>query len=117
MRPPGWPDEVDEPDAPDFLASAIRWLWDISPMERSPESVWSAYPEAHAFRVTYDINARIEGARQSYSRARSELAHADVPLDAVLEALESEGAALQRLQREVGLVQEAMAGRRWGTRP
>lgn len=58
----------------------------------------------------------MEGARSAYSRARKELTGTGVDVEAVLAALEAEGAALQALQREVSLVAEALAGRRWQAR-
>ena len=103
MRPPGWPERVGDPDGEEFSATAATWLWEVSSLERSPDDVWARYPRSLAFRV-------------AYSHARAALHDASVPVDEVLSALEREGAALQRLQREVGLVQEALGGRRWGAR-
>lgn len=116
MRPPGWPDGVADPDSSEFVESAQRWLWDVGSVERRTESIWSVHPVAHAFRVACDVDARLAGAREAYSRARAAFDGTDVPVAAVLEALEDEGARLQRLRREVSLVQEAMRGQRWGAR-
>lgn len=116
MRPPGWPECVGDPDDEEFVATATTWLWEVGYLERSPDVVWTRYPEALAFRVTCDVAARLEGTRVSYSHARSALRDGSVPVDEVLSALQREGAALQRLQREVGLVQQALSGRRWGAR-
>ncbi|MDP4690397.1 MAG: hypothetical protein NWS32_06580 [Candidatus Nanopelagicales bacterium] len=116
MRPPGWPERVGDPDGEEFSATAATWLWEVSSLERSPDDVWARYPRSLAFRVACDVDSRLEGARVAYSHARAALHDASVPVDEVLSALEREGAALQRLQREVGLVQEALGGRRWGAR-
>lgn len=116
MRPPGWPDGVSDPDEGDFTDSAVRWLWDIASVPRSSTSVWALHPRALAFRVACDLEARVEGARAAYARARRALADSGVELEDVLTALEAEGAELQRLQREVDLVAQALEGRRWQAR-
>ena len=60
MRPPGWPARVADPDSADFPESAIRWLWDVGSIDRSPGSVWARHPRALAFRVSCDLEARVE---------------------------------------------------------
>jgi hypothetical protein len=116
MRPPGWPDRVADPEDADFPESASRWLWDIASLERSADSVWARHPRALAFRVACDLDARVEGARLAYARVRTALADAGVDPEEVLRALEAEAADLQRLQREVTMVAEALGGRRWHAR-
>ena len=116
MRPPGWPTRVADPDTPGFPESAVRWLWDIGSIERSPASVWARHPRALAFRVSCDLEARVEGARLAYARARTALAESGLDPEEALRALEAEAADLQRLQREVSMVSEALQGRRWHAR-
>lgn len=116
MRPPGWPARVVDPNSSDFPESATRWLWDVGSIERAPDSVWARHPRALAFRVACDLEARVEGARMAYARARQTLADAGLDLEEALRALESEAALLQRLQREVAMVAEALGGRRWRAR-
>ena len=116
MRPPGWPAEVADPENTAFLDTAVRWMWEVSSLERSPASVWARHPRALAFRVTCDLEARIEGTRRAYSQARVALVDAGVDPEEVLRALEVEAADLQRRQREVTLVGEALEGRRWQAR-
>lgn len=116
MRPPGWPTGVADPDQGDFVASATRWLWDIASIPRSPTSVWGQHPQALAFRVACDLEARVEGARLAYARARRALVDSGVDPESALMALEAEGVDLQRLQREVELVADALGGRRWQAR-
>ena len=116
MRPPGWPARVADPDTDEFPASVTRWLWDVGSIERTPTSVWARHPRALAFRVACDLEARVQGARAAYARARTVLAEAGLDPEEALRALESEGADLQRLQREVGMVVEALDGRRWRAR-
>ncbi len=116
MRPPGWPVRVADPDDAAFEESATRWLWDVSSLERSPASVWARHPRALAFRVSCDLDARVEGARLAYARARTALIDAGVDPEEALRALEAEAAELQRLQREVAMVAQALEGRRWQAR-
>jgi len=113
MRPPGWPVQVEDPEHPDFEASAVRWLWDLHPAPRTPASVWTRHPRALAFRAAHDLEGRLQGARTAYAQARTALDGAGVDPAAVLAELEAEAAELQRQHREVGLVAQALAGRRW----
>lgn len=116
MRPPGWPEEVCDPEDAEFVTSAQRWLWDVGAMPRDLESAWTRHPQAHAFRVCIDLQARLDGARTAYASVRSALHDSDVDVPAVLAEIESEASLLQRWQREAQLVAEALAGRRWGRR-
>ena len=85
-------------------------------MERSPNSVWARHPRALAFRVSCDLEARVEGARIAYARARTALTETGLDPEEALRALEAEAADLQRLQREATMVAEALDGRRWHAR-
>lgn len=116
MRPPDWPLHLQDPDDPDFVDAATRWLWEVGSLDRSPLSVWARHPRALAFRVARDVEARLEGARVAYAQARVALRDSGVDVDEVLAELEGEAATLQRAQREVGVVGEALAGRRWQAR-
>lgn len=116
MRPPGWPARVVDPEQGDFVDSATRWLWDVASTPRSSTSVWGVHPQALAFRVACDLEARVEGARLAYARARRALIDTGVDVDEVLTALEAEAADLARLQREVEMVRDALGGRRWRDR-
>ena len=116
MKPPGWPTEVCDPDDVEFPTSAERWLWDVSSLARDPASVWARRPQALAFRVACDLQARIEGARVAYARARTALGSTDSDITRILSALEEEAATLQRWQREVEVVLRALSGERWRQR-
>ena len=113
MRPPGWPVQVEDPDHPDFEESAVRWLWDLQPAPRTATSVWSRHPRALAFRAAHDIEGRLHGARTAYAQARTSLDGTQVDPSIVLAELEAEAADLQRQRREVDLIEQALAGRRW----
>lgn len=108
--------QVAAPDDAEFAESATRWLWDVSSIGRSATSVWGRHPQALAFRVACDLEGRIHGARLAYARARTSLAEAGADTEEVLRQIEAEAAELQRLQREVAMIAEALAGRRWQAR-
>jgi hypothetical protein len=99
-----------------MVDSAVPWLWEVGSLTRSPNSVWARHPRALAFRVGCDLGARLEGARTAYATARIVLAESDVDIAEVLAELEREAADLQRERREVAMVGEALAGRRWRDR-
>lgn len=52
----------------------------------------------------------------AYARARAVLTGAGLDPGEALQALEAEAAELQRLQREVAMVADALDGRRWQAR-
>lgn len=118
MKPAGWPVDVPDPEDPAFTDRAVAWLLDLGPAEWRTMSVVREQPVLLAFRAHADVRARLEGARATYSSARADLGDTVTPqaLEAFLSALEAEGAALIAREREVGLVEEALRGRRWRPR-
>lgn len=110
--------QVPDPDDPEFVERAIGWLLDAGPGDWRLTPALRDQPVLLAFRARADVRARIEGARAAYASARAELADSIAPTDlaAFLAALEAEGARLLALEREVGLVEEALRGRRWRPR-
>ena len=116
MTPVGWPADVVDPDHPDFVTQVVAWMLDLGPAEWRRDRVWREFPTALAHRLSHDLRARREGARQAYATARVSLAGHEVDIDSVLQALESEGAYVTARIREVELVTEALHGRRWQAR-
>lgn len=115
VAPPGWPDGVPPPDAPDFVERAVLWLLDNAPPEFRSHAVFRRHPMALVFAVGHYTDGALTASREAYASARRTLSES---LDAaavaeVLRALEFEGVRLVRLQREVDLVGDALAGRRW----
>lgn len=113
--PPGWPEEVPPPAAPEFRERAVLWLLDQAPPEFRSHLVFRRHPAALAFAVSCYVDGALEASRRAYSGARRTLAGELDPagVDEVLRALEFEGVRLRILQRELELVTEALAGRRW----
>lgn len=117
-RPPGWPSRLPDPDDPEFPSAAVAWLLDQGPGEWRALPGLRDCPPALAYRASCEIRGRLDAARSAYSGLRRELGDDVSPdrLDAALAALESEGAGLLALEREVDLVAQALRGRRWRPR-
>lgn len=116
--PPGWPTAVRAPDAPDWERTAVDWLLDLCPPD------WRGYPalRRHAvvlarFAVVH-VEAGQAAARRGVGEARAEL-RGLAPHDVVEAAVQTwllEDARLQGVRRAVGLVEEALRGRRFRPR-
>ena len=103
MHPPG---------SEDFESTAIGWLLDVVPPDYRLHGVLRRYPVALAAMARYHAKACVEGAREGYRTARTELADAMPPhaIDTVLAAYRKEGARLAATARAVGLVERALRG-------
>jgi hypothetical protein len=110
--PPGWPAGVHPPGSEDFESTAVGWLLDVVPPDYRLHGVLRRYPVALATMARYHSKACVEGARQGYRTARTELADALPPhaVDTVLAAYRKEGARLAATARAVGLVERALRG-------
>ena len=110
--PPGWPAGVHPPGSDDFESTAVGWLLDVVPPDYRLHGVLRRYPVALATMARYHSRACVEGARQGYRTARTELAGALPPhaVDTVLAAYRQEGARLAATARAVGLVERALRG-------
>jgi len=110
--PPGWPAGVHPPGSDDFESTAVGWLLDVVPPDYRLHGVLRRYPVALATMARYHSAACVEGAREGYRTARTELADALPPhaIDTVLAAYRKEGARLAATARAVGLVERALRG-------
>jgi hypothetical protein len=110
--PPGWPAGVHPPGSDDFESTAVGWLLDVVPPDYRLHGVLRRYPVALATMARYHSKACVEGARQGYRTARTELAGALPPhaIDTVLAAYRKEGARLAATARAVTLVERALRG-------
>lgn len=103
MHPPG---------SEEFESTAIGWLLDVVPPDYRLHGVLRRYPVALAALARYHSKACVEGARQGYRTARTELAGALPPhaIDTVLAAYRKEGARLAATAQAVDLVERALRG-------
>ncbi len=110
--PPGWPAGVHPPGSEDFESTAVGWLLDVVPPDYRLHGVLRRYPVALATMARYHSKACVDGARQGYRTARTELAGTLPPhaIDTVLAAYRKEGARLAAIARAVGLVERALRG-------
>ncbi len=118
VAPPGWPHDVRPPDAPDWAASATSWLLDLSPPEYRSYPVVRRHPVVLARFAVLHVEACQAGCRRALEEARSQLrgfVGGDV-VEAAVQAWLAESARLVGVRREVGLVEDALRGRRWTAR-
>ena len=110
--PPGWPAGVHPPDSEEFESTAVTWLLDVVPPDYRLHGVLRRYPVALATMARYHTKACVEGAREGYRTARTELTGVLPPhaIDTVLAAYRKEGARLAATARAVGLVERALRG-------
>ena len=110
--PPGWPAGVHPPGSERFEQTAVNWLLDVVPPDYRLHGVLLRHPVALAVLARQHVTACVEGARQGYRAARTELA-ADLPpraVEAVLAVYRSEGGRLAATARSVELVARALRG-------
>ena len=110
--PSGWPAGVHPPGSEDFESTAVGWLLDVVPPDYRLHGVLRRYPVALAAMARYHSKACVEGARQGYRTARTELTGTLPPhaIDTVLAAYRKEGARLAATARAVSLVERALRG-------
>jgi hypothetical protein len=118
VAPAGWPPEVRAPGAPGWERSAVAWLLDLAPPEYRGYPVLTGHPVALSVVVAHHVAALQAGARTALASARRELTGAlpTEALDALLDALAQEEVRLAAAHRGVGLVEQALRGRRFAPR-
>lgn len=110
--PPGWPTGVHPPGSAEFEATAVAWLLDVVPPDYRLHGVLRRHPVALASMARHHTAACVEGARQGYRTARTELGEALPPhaVDAVLDAYRTEGRRLAAAARAAELIERALRG-------
>jgi hypothetical protein len=111
--PPGWPTGVHPPGSEEFERTAVTWLLDVVPPDYRMHGVLRRHPIALATLARRHLAACVEGARQGYRTARTDLGGV-LPvsgLDAVLAAYRSEGSRLVTAARAADLVEQALRGK------
>lgn len=116
--PDGWPTGVHPPGSEGFERTAVDWLLDVVPPDYRLHGVLRRHPVALASLAHYHLWACVEGARQGYRTARTELSGLLPPhaLDAVLAAYRSEGRRLVAIAQGVDLVSRALRGETFSPR-
>ena len=113
--PPGWPEQVRPPGAPDWERTAVAWLYDLVPPDYRAHEVLRRYPVLLARFAADHVAAGLEAARAGWRTVRVELAdHLPVEaIEAAMRAYEREGARLAAAARGVEVVAGALRGERW----
>jgi hypothetical protein len=109
--PRDWPNGVRPPGTEGWEASAARWLLDLIPEFRE-HAVVCRHPVILAYIARHSVHGSVEGARDGYRTARTELAEHAPPhaVDATLKAYRDEGRRLAATERAVQLVERALRG-------
>jgi hypothetical protein len=109
--PPGWPAGVHPPGSEEFEQTAVTWLLDVVPPDYRLHGVLRRHPLALAVLARHHLAACVQGARDGYRAARTELAALPPGgVDAVLEVYRGEGRRLVETARAVDLVGRALRG-------
>jgi hypothetical protein len=113
--PPGWPAQVRPPGAPEWEESAVRWLLDVCPPDYRAHAALRRHPVLLARFAVVHVDACLEGVRRGLGDARADLRDVVPPdvVDTAVETWMSEEARLGGVRRAVGLVEEALRGRRF----
>lgn len=118
VRPPGWPDQVRPPGAPDWETTATVWLLDLCPPEYRTYPALRRHAVVLARFAALHVAACQAAVNQGLSEARGglrEVADGSV-VEAAVETWQRESARLIGVRRAVGLVEEALRGRRFVAR-
>ncbi len=111
--PPGWPDAVRPPGAPDWEATATAFLLDCCPPDYRSHLVLRRHPVVLARFAAEHVEAQLRAAKDGLAGVRSSLADYVAPevIRSAADAWQEESARLVRIRRAVALIEEAVRGR------
>lgn len=118
VTPPGWPRQVRPPGAPGWEHTAVGWLLDLCPPEFRSYPALRRHEVVLARFAVLHVEACQAAVKRGLSEARSELrdvAQLEV-VEAAVQTFLAEDARLVGVRRAVGLVEEALRGRRFVAR-
>ena len=118
VAPPGWPPQVRPPDAPDWERTAVDWLLDLCPADYRRYTGLRRHVVVLARFAVLHVEANQAAVRRGLSEVRADLrdvASLEV-VDAAVQTFQLEEARLLGVRRAVGLVEEALRGRRYVAR-
>ena len=118
VTPPGWPAQVRPPGAPDWERTAVGWLLDICPPEYRGYPALRRHAVVLARFAVLHVEAGQAAVRRGLSEARAllrDVADGET-IEAALLTWQAEQARLLAERRAVGLVEEALRGRRFVAR-
>lgn len=111
--PPGWPDAVRPPGAPDWEATAAAFLLDCCPSEYRSYLVLRRHPVVLARFAAEFVEGQLTASKAGLAGVRSDLVDyvATEVVQTATEAWQAETARLVRVRRAVALIEEALRGR------
>jgi hypothetical protein len=115
LVPPGWPEEVLPPQAPDWERSAVAWLFDLCPPDYRAHEVLRKHPVVLARFAAQHVAAAVQAARDGLRTVRAELGGLVPPevVEGAIAAYDREGRRLVAAGRQVEMVAAALRGERW----
>ncbi len=118
VAPPGWPPTVRPPGAPGWERTAAAWLLDLCPPEYRSYPVLRRHDVVLARFAVLHVEACQAAVRRGLSEARARLRDVadQATVEAAVETWHAESARLLAERRAVGLVEEALSGRRFVAR-
>lgn len=118
VAPPGWPEVVRAPGAPEWEHTAVNWLLDVCPPEYRAYPGLRRHPAVLARFAVLHVEASQAAVDRGLSEARGVLRDVagEEEIAAALVTWEREAARLIGVRRAVGLVEEALRGRRFVAR-
>jgi hypothetical protein len=118
VAPPGWPRQVRPPGAPGWERTAVAWLLDVCPPEYRSYPVLRRHEVVLARFAVLHVEGCQAAVRRGLSEARSALHDVAAPdtVEAAVQTWHAESVRLFAERRAVGLVEEALRGRRFVAR-
>jgi hypothetical protein len=111
--PPGWPERVRPPGAPDWEATAIAFLLDCCPADFRAYPVLRNHPVVLARFAMQFVEGQYHSTQEGLAGVRIKLLDYVSPdvVEAAAEAWLEQSAQLVRVRRAVALVEEALRGK------
>ena len=113
--PPGWPERVRPPGSQDWEATAVAYLLDCCPADFRAYRVLHNHPVVLARFAAQFVEGQCRTTEEGLAGIRTSLAgHVSYEVvEAAAQAWLEQAARLARTRRAVGLVEEALRGRRF----
>ena len=118
VAPPGWPAGVRAPGTSEWERGAVNWLLDVSPPEYRGYPALRRHPVVLARFALLHVGASQAAVNRGLSEARALLRDVagEAEIAVALDVWQREAARLIGVRRAVGLVEEALRGRRFVAR-
>lgn len=111
--PPGWPESVRPPGAPDWEATAVAYLLDCCPADYRGYPVLRRHPVVLARFAAQFVEGQYRSSKAGLAGVRTALADQVPPqvIESATDAWHEQAAHLVRVRRAVALIEEALRGK------